>query len=94
MNYYAYVDYGVTPAQYHAGLDKLWDALLESVQESSTPTVPWTGDVFTLAAKTIIDQRKDIEALQIAYKTQGSLLDLERASQVSGPRSDRSAHGN
>ncbi len=88
MNYYAYVDYGVTPAQYHAGLDKLWDALLKSVQESSTPTVPWVGDVFTLAAKTITDQRADIESLKIAYKTQGLLLDLERASRVSCPRPD------
>lgn len=36
-----YADYGLTPEQYHAGVDRLWDALgLTSVQDT---------DVFTLA---------------------------------------------
>ena len=42
---YDYVDYGCTPAQYHAGLDKLWKALrVVEVQDE---------DVFTLAARKI-----------------------------------------
>ena len=42
-------DYGLTPAQYHAGLDKLWDVLgLKGVQDK---------DVFTLAAEAIKKSR-------------------------------------
>jgi len=40
-----YKDYGITAAQYHAGLDKLWDAL--------GPDVIVGEDVFTLAAGSI-----------------------------------------
>lgn len=46
-------EFGCTPQQYHAGLDKLWVALgLTEVQDE---------DVFTLAARKIESQR---EALQ------------------------------
>jgi len=39
------LEYGLTPEQYHAGLDKLWEALeLTEVQNE---------DVFTLAARAI-----------------------------------------
>jgi hypothetical protein len=42
-------DFGLTPAQYHAGLDKLWDAL--------GLTGPQDKDVFTLAAEAIVAGR-------------------------------------
>jgi hypothetical protein len=46
-----YTEYGITPAQYHAGLDKLWSALgLTDVQEK---------DVFTLAAEAIKSQPEE-----------------------------------
>lgn len=42
----SYADYGLTPEQYHAGLDKLWTALgLTGVQDR---------DVFTLASERIM----------------------------------------
>lgn len=40
-------EYGITPEQYHAGLDKLWAAL--------GLTGPQDKDVFTLAAEAIAD---------------------------------------
>lgn len=44
-------EYGLTPAQYHAGLDKLWKALgFTGVQDS---------DVFTLAADVIRSLKED-----------------------------------
>lgn len=47
---YRYEDYGITPEQYHAGLDKLWTALgLVGAQEK---------DVFTLAAEAIRERDK------------------------------------
>lgn len=50
-----YLNYGITPAQYHAGLDKLWAALgMTGVQ---------TKDVFTLASEQIKNQRKQMDAL-------------------------------
>lgn len=52
------VDYGITPAQYHAGLDKLWAALgLTGVQNT---------DVFTLAAERIRDSAFDHRLAMIA----------------------------
>lgn len=45
-------DYGLTPAQYHAGLDKLWAALkVTGVQEL---------DVFTLCANRIAQLKKQL----------------------------------
>ena len=48
-------NFGMSPAQFHAGLDRLWSALeLCGTQEK---------DVFTLAAEKIRGQREDIESL-------------------------------
>ncbi len=48
-------DYGLTPDQYHAGVDKLWDALgLTGTQET---------DVFTLANARITELQNKLEAM-------------------------------
>ena len=48
-------EYGLTPEQYHAGLDKLWKALkLTGVQDT---------DVFTLAAERIEFLTNDLEVI-------------------------------
>ncbi len=47
-----YKDYGVTPEQYHAGLNKLWDALGN--------TGNGTDDVFTLCANRIKELEEEV----------------------------------
>ena len=49
----AHDDYGLTPEQFHAGLDKLWAALDRLNVRSSPPE-----DVFTLCAKTMDELRR------------------------------------
>ena len=62
-------DFGITPAQYHAGLSKLWDAL-------KMPSNPTGEDVFTLAARAIEDaQQKPIRREIAAMAMQGLLSD-------------------
>jgi hypothetical protein len=45
-------DYGLTPEQYHAGLDKLWDALENVIYNGER-------DVFTMCS----DRIKELESL-------------------------------
>jgi hypothetical protein len=66
-------DFGITPAQYHAGLSKLWDAL----NMSSNPT---GEDVFTLAARAIEDAQQKPSRREIAAMAmQGLLSDPEES---------------
>jgi hypothetical protein len=56
-------DFGITPAQYHHGLSKLWDAL-------SMPSNPTGEDVFTLAIRAIVEaeakpSRREIAAMAL-----------------------------
>jgi hypothetical protein len=51
-------DFGITPAQYHAGLSKLWDAL-----GNRNPT---NEDVFTLAARAIEEAQQKPSRREIA----------------------------
>jgi hypothetical protein len=60
-------DFGITPAQYHAGLSKLWDAL----NMSSNPT---GEDVFTLAARAIEDAQQKPSRREIAAMAMQGLL--------------------
>jgi hypothetical protein len=75
-------DFGITPAQYHAGLSKLWDAL-------NMPGNPTGEDVFTLAARAIEEaqqrpSRREIAAMAMQgllsntsiVKSKGSYLEL------------------
>jgi hypothetical protein len=75
-------DFGITPAQYHHGLSKLWDAL-------NMPSNPTGEDVFTLAARAIEEaqqkpSRREIAAMAMQgllsntsiIKTKGSYLEL------------------
>lgn len=58
--YYDYTSYGITPEQYHAGVDKLWAALgLTGVQDK---------DVFTLAAERIKELEAKLELTKITPK--------------------------
>jgi hypothetical protein len=52
-------DFGITPAQYHAGLAKIWDAL-------DMPSNPTGEDVFTLAARAIEDAQQRPSRREIA----------------------------
>ena len=54
-------DYGLTPAQYHAGLDKLWAAMPQY-------TGPTSEGVFTLAVQ-------EIEGLKLALKSANAVRD-------------------
>lgn len=55
LEYLTSDDYGMTPAQLHRGLDKLWAALgLTTVQDQ---------DVFTLAAERINALAAEVEGL-------------------------------
>jgi hypothetical protein len=60
-------DFGITPAQYHAGLSKLWDAL-------NMPGNPTGEDVFTLAARAIEDAQKKPSRREIAARAMQGLL--------------------
>ena len=81
-DYDPHPDFGITPAQYHAGLSKLWDAL-------NMPSNPTGEDVFTLAARAIEEaqqkpSRREIAAMALqgllsnssVIKTKGSYLEL------------------
>jgi hypothetical protein len=60
-------DFGITPAQYHAGLSKLWDAL-------NMPSNPTGEDVFTLAARAIKEAQQKPSRREIAARAmQGAL---------------------
>jgi hypothetical protein len=62
-------DFGITPAQYHHGLSKLWDAL-------NMPSNPTGEDVFTLAARAIEDAQQKPSRREIAaMMMQGMLAD-------------------
>jgi hypothetical protein len=57
--------FDLTPAQYHAGLDKLWEALgLTSVQNK---------DVFILAAERIRELEAALELIKITPKNKDLL---------------------
>jgi hypothetical protein len=73
-------DFGITPAQYHAGLSKLWDAL----NVSSNPT---GEDVFTLAARAIEDAQQKPSRREIAARAmQGLLSNPEMVSDINRSR--------
>jgi hypothetical protein len=66
-------DFGITPAQYHHGLSKLWDAL----NMRSNPT---GEDVFTLAARAIEEAQQKPSRREIAAMAmQGLLSDPEES---------------
>jgi len=70
-------DFGITPAQYHAGLSKLWDAL-------NMPRNPTGEDVFTLAARAIEDAQQKPSRREIAAMAmQGLLANPEMAHAIS-----------
>jgi hypothetical protein len=52
-------DFGITPAQYHHGLSKLWGAL-------NMPSNPTGEDVFALAARAIEDAQQKPSRREIA----------------------------
>ena len=60
-------DFGITPAQYHHGLSKLWDAL-------NMPSNPTNEDVFTLAARAIEDAQQKPSRREIAAMAMQGLL--------------------
>ncbi len=60
-------DFGITPAQYHAGLSKLWDAL-------NMPSNPTGEDVFTLAARAIEDAQQKPSRREIAAMAMQGLM--------------------
>ena len=60
-------DFGITPAQYHAGLSKLWDAL-------DMPSNPTGEDVFTLAARAIEDAQQKPSRREIAAMAMQGLM--------------------
>jgi hypothetical protein len=60
-------DFGITPAQYHAGLSKLWDAL-------NMPSNPTGEDVFTLAARAIEDAQQKPSRREIAAMAMQGML--------------------
>jgi hypothetical protein len=66
-------DFGITPAQYHHGLSKLWDAL-------NMPSNPTGEDVFTLAARAIEEAQQRPSRREIAAMAmQGLLSDPEES---------------
>jgi hypothetical protein len=60
-------DFGITPAQYHAGLSKLWDAL-------NMPSNPTGEDVFTLAARAIEESQQKPSRREIAAMAMQGLM--------------------
>ena len=81
-DYDPHPDFGITPAQYHAGLSKLCDAL-------DMPSNPSGEDVFTLAARAIEEaqqkpSRREIAAIAMQglvsnpsiIKSKGTYLEL------------------
>jgi hypothetical protein len=60
-------DFGITPAQYHHGLSKLWDAL-------NMPSNPTGEDVFTLAARAIEEAQQKPSRREIAAMAMQGLL--------------------
>jgi hypothetical protein len=60
-------DFGITPAQYHHGLSKLWDAL-------NMPNNPTGEDVFTLAARAIEEAQQKPSRREIAAMAMQGLL--------------------
>jgi hypothetical protein len=60
-------DFGITPAQYHHGLSKLWDAL-------NMPSNPTNEDVFTLAARAIEEAQQKPSRREIAAMAMQGLL--------------------
>jgi hypothetical protein len=66
-DYDPHPDFGITPAQYHAGLSKLWDAL-------DMPSNPSGEDVFTLAARAIKDAQQRPSRREIAAMAMQGLL--------------------
>jgi hypothetical protein len=60
-------DFGITPAQYHHGLSKLWDAL-------NMPSNPTGEDVFTLAARAIEEAQQRPSRREMAAMAMQGLL--------------------
>jgi hypothetical protein len=60
-------DFGITPAQYHHGLSKLWDAL-------NMPSNPTGEDVFTLAARAIEQAQQKPSRREIAAMAMQGML--------------------
>lgn len=50
-------DYGISPEQYHAGLDKLWKALEKVIYNGER-------DVFTMCAERIAELEKKINDIE------------------------------
>lgn len=67
-------NFGITPAQYHAGLSKLWGAL-------NMPTNPTGEDVFTLAARAIEDAQQKPSRREIAAMAMQGLLSCPNYTQ-------------
>lgn len=66
------LNFGMTPAQFHAGLDKLWEALeLDGVQEH---------DIFTLAAERIKQQEEVIRQLEENISNLAKRINFEEYS--------------
>ena len=65
-DYDPHPDFGITPAQYHAGLSKIWNAL-----GKMNPT---NEDVFTLAARAIEDAQQKPSRREIAAMAMQGLL--------------------
>jgi chloramphenicol 3-O-phosphotransferase len=72
-------DFGITPAQYHHGLSKLWDAL-------NMPGNPTGEDIFTLAARAIEDAQQRPSRREIAAMAMQGMLatpgEYERAETI------------
>ena len=65
--YDPHTNFGITPAQYHAGLSKIWGAL-------NMPSNPTGEDVFTLAARAIEDAQQKPSRREIAAMLMQGLL--------------------
>ena len=70
-------DFGITPAQYHAGLSKLWDAL-------DMPSNQTGEDIFTLSARAIKDLQQKPSRREIAAMAMQGMLANSRFDE--GPR--------
>jgi hypothetical protein len=74
-NYDPHPDFGITPAQYHAGLFKLWGAL-------NMPSNPTGEDVFTLAARAIEQAQQKPSRREIAAMAMQGMLSCPEGSGV------------
>jgi len=80
-------DYGITPEQYHAGLDKLWEAL-ENVRYNGT------DDVFTMCAKRINELENKLEEIRINRSVKVSDMSAPDCLRCGAKMVRRKANGN